>query len=336
MKKKSNSSVKKPKFNVLFKISNFISVIILKLKFVFRWLLKNKIKVIISIVSLWIILSVVDFLKNEPCYIRILPGERGVVFNNFSGGIQDNVLGEGMHFIFSGLQVAYRANVSRQSALIERITADSKEFQDVALWINVEFQLQEENLSHFFRIYGVKPSSDIKHDIIIPNANEVTKNIIVTYSIGDVLTNQKEIKNKIKNGLTMVLEEYYISVIDIDIVNIKLDEEFRNIIAQTEFSDYEKEKQLKMLEAAEIDSQRRLLNAETLKAEKILEAEAVREYNRLISERAFDPTLLEYMRIENYKTAIDKWDGRLPTQMDTASGLPFLNESQQNNQNQRY
>jgi hypothetical protein len=57
-------------------------------------------------------------------------------------------------------------------------------------------------------------------------------------------------------SLSPILDEYFVSVIDIDIVNIKLDPAFREIIAQTEYSGYEKERQLLLLEAAEIEAQR--------------------------------------------------------------------------------
>ncbi|MEJ2664158.1 MAG: SPFH domain-containing protein [Spirochaetia bacterium] len=279
-----------------------------------RWTWKRKVPVIITVVCALLVLWVAGMVRSGELLVTIIPGERGIVFNHFGGGIADDILHEGTHICMPGLQTVYRAKVARQSAKMDKIYADSKEFQDVTLWINVEFKLMEKNLSALFREYGVMSSAQIIQEIIWPNVNEVTKNIMVDYPISMVLLKQPEIKGKIVTALRQTLQRYYIELIDVDIVNILINQAYRDAIAQTELAVYQRDQESIRLEAAKKEAERRLLEAETRKQEKILEAEGIAEYNRLTSSQRVSASMLEYKRLENQHAAIQKWDGKLPTE----------------------
>ncbi len=77
-------------------ISKVFSQIFKKIKSAFSWLWKYKVRTILVIIPLFIIVPVFNFIQEEPLYIRILPGTRGDIFNNFGGSISDNILGEGV------------------------------------------------------------------------------------------------------------------------------------------------------------------------------------------------------------------------------------------------
>jgi prohibitin 2 len=291
-----------------------------KIKQGFGWLWKKKITILIAVGCIFFIVWIANMIKSGDLLVTIIPGERGIVFNHFGGGISDNILHEGTHLCFPGLQTVYRAVVARQSAKMEKIYADSKEFQDVTLWINVEFQLDENSIAALFREYGIMSSAEIIDEIIWPNVNEVTKNIIVDYPISTVLLKQPEIKAKIVSKLAETLTRYYIKIIDVDIVNILINPAYRDAIAQTELAVYERDQESIRLESAKKEAERRLLEAETRKKEKILEAEAIAEYNRLTSRQLVSSSMLEYKRLENQRAAIDKWDGKL-VQADSLSDI---------------
>jgi prohibitin 2 len=316
----AGSKQTKNKKEILHFIKTTVALIGKKINQSFRWLWKKKITILIVVGCILFIVWIANMIKSGDLLVTIIPGERGIVFNHFGGGISDNILHEGTHFCFPGLQTVYRAVVARQSAKMEKIYADSKEFQDVTLWINVEFQLKDDSLASLFREYGIMSSSDIIGEIIWPNVNEVTKNIVVDYSISTVLLNQLEIKEKIAAELAQTLKPYYISIIDVDIVNILINQAYRDAIAQTELAVYERDQENIRLEAAKKEAERRLLEAETRKKEKILEAEAIAEYNRLLSRQLISSSLLEYKRLENQRAAIEKWDGKL-VQADSLSDI---------------
>ncbi|MBN1797593.1 MAG: hypothetical protein JW822_03390 [Spirochaetales bacterium] len=314
------SKQEKKKNEILQIIKTIMISLVNKGKYFFQWLWKKKIQIIIIAGCFLLILWVVNMIQSGELLVTVIPGERGVVFNHFGGGISDNILREGTHFCFPGLQTVYRAIVARQSAKMEKIYADSKEFQDVTLWINVEFQLEENSLSTLFREYGIMSSAELITEIIWPNVNEVTKNIVVDYPISTVLLKQPEIKEKIVSKLAETLHRYYIKIIDVDIVNILINQAYRDAIAQTELAVYERDQESIRLEAAKKQAERRLLEAETRKKEKILEAEGIAEYNRLTSRQLISASMLEYKRLENQRAAIEKWDGKL-VQTDSLSHI---------------
>lgn len=252
-------------------------------------------------------------------FVFIPPGESGVVFNYIGNGITDKVLREGIHFIAPGLQTVYSAKTSRQSAHIERITADSLEFQDVALWLNVEYEMKESSVPDFFRTFGLTTSSEIVSEYLVPNVNEVTKNIVINYQIGTILKSQMQIKEQIKNDLSALMEEYYIEIIDVDIENIRLSPQFRDIVADIEFAEYEKKREEIQLEISMHEAERRVLEAETLKNELIMQAEAEAQYNNLLSQQTITEAMLEYRRLENQRLLIEKWDGSMPSQIGNIS-----------------
>lgn len=277
----------------------------------------KKLILIAAIFILGIILIKQDYFSHIP------PGQRGILFNRFGGGVSNNILPEGSHFVFPGLQTVYHAKVSRQSAHIERITADSKEFQDVALWLNVEFQIIEESLPDLFREFGVMSSREIIDQYIIPNTNEVTKNIMVGYGIADILDSQPAIKAEITKKLQFVLKEYHITVIDVDIENIRLDPAFKKVIADIEFADFSRQNEALKMEIAKKDADRRILEAETLKREKILLAEAEAQYNAILNAQQISPALLEFKRLENNRLALERWNGQFPASMGDVHSWPF-------------
>ena len=299
------------------------SNILKKLSALLKKALSSKKKIIITLIITAAVISAAVFLIKADYLAHVPPGQRAVVFNRFGGGISDRILGEGTHLIFPGFQTVYNAKVSRQSAHIERITADSKEFQDVALWLNVEFRIDENALPRLFRMFGVLSSQDLIDRYILPNTNEVTKNIIINYPIGEILLKQQEIKAKIIEELKKVLYEYFIIVIDVDIENIRLAPAFREIIASIEFAEFERKNAELQMEISRRDAEKRILAAETDKQEKILQAEAEAEYNRLISAQAFNELMLEYKKLENSRAAIDKWNGSLPSGIGDVSSWPF-------------
>ncbi len=288
-----------------------------------NWISKHKsISVFIALAVLAAIWAF-SALSREQFVVTVGPGDRGVIFNRFGGGISDTVLGEGTHFVWPFFQRTYVSRVSKQSALIERVTADSREFQDVALWLNVEFRISEKEVPALFREYGPKSSREIVDDIITPNANEAAKVIVVTYPISAILTSQPEIKSRLVASLREILSAYHIEITDIDIVNIRLAPEYRDMVAKTEFASYEKKQSSIRLETAKMESERRLVEADTVKQEKIREAEGIAEYNRILTRQIISRELLEYRKLENRGAAIRKWNGILPGQLGNVSDWPF-------------
>jgi len=301
----------------------FINAFFQKIGQILHAIWKHKVRIIVTLIILVVIGGIARYLSTEKLWVTIPPGHRGVVFDRFGGGLTKEVLDEGTHFYLPLTQEIYLADVTRQSAEVERITADSKEFQDVTLWVNVEFQLNEAKLYDMYREYGVRSIAELTEDIINPNTNEVIKNIIVKYPIGEVLLKQPEIKKAAAKEIADVLEDYYITVHDVDIENILISPAFRQQIAETELAISSRDMEDALLEQAKAASDRELLEAETAKQVTILEAQAIAEYNKLVSEQQISDKAIELKRLENAAKAIEKWDGVLPITTGDVTAWPF-------------
>jgi prohibitin 1 len=312
----------KKKIDLTF-ISDFLKFINQKIKILFTILLKYKIRVIILLSIFLMILFIRNLFIKEKIWVNIPPGYRGIVFNRFGGGMKDKLLGEGSIFYIPFLQSIYIVNLTHLSAKIDNITADSIEFQDVVLRINVEFSLQEENILKMYRKFGMRSIDQIISDIIESNTNEAVKNIIIKYPIFQVLLYQSKIKDELKKNLKLILSEYYLTVYDVDIENILISSKFRDTLAESELARKKKETEEILLEQIKIESQRKLVEAENSKKIKILEAEGMSEYNRLLSKQKIDSNILEFKRLENKSKVINKWDGKLPVTTGNLEVWPF-------------
>lgn len=316
----SKKTKKKFDFTIL---ADFFKLINQKIKLFFSFLLKHKVKVLILLSMLFVILYIKNLIIKEKIWVNIPPGHRGLTFNRFGGGMKEKLLGEGSSFYIPFLQSIYIVNLTHQSARIDNITADSMEFQDVVLRVNVEFNLQEENILKMYRKYGMRSIEQIIKDIIEPNANEAAKNIIIKYPVFQVLLYQSKIKDELKENLKSILSEYYLTVYDVDIENILISSKFRDTLAESELARKKKEAEEILLEQIKIESQRKLVEAENSKKIKILEAEGMAEYNRLLSRQKVDSTILELKKLENKSKVIDKWDGKLPECTGNLETWPF-------------
>jgi|GEM_PF-4697865 len=316
MKEKFNAKrLIKLLFNFLIKIKGKVFNLFKKRKKLLIFLL------IILVILIILFNSLKTLLNPKNFFITIPAGHNGLVFKKFSGGLSDKMLGEGTKFYLPLLKEIYIIDLTRKSITIDNITADSNEFQDVILRLNIDFKLQKNNLINMFREYGIMSIAEITNEIINPNINEITKNIIINYPIGEVLLKQSEIKNEITTKTKDLLLKYYIVVYDVDIENILISNSFRKKIAEIELAIQEKDKEEILLKQAKYKTERELIEAENNKKIKILEAESIKEYNRLakdVTER-----VIKLKIIENNSKAIDKWDGKLPQSINSEN-LPFL------------
>lgn len=68
-----------------------------------------------------------------------------------------------------------------------------------------------------------------------------------------------------------------------------------------------------------------MLKAKWEKEAKILEGQAIQEYNKLIQQQV-SAQVLEYKKLENQKAAIDKWSWNYPsTYMGEGNRVPLIN-----------
>ncbi|PID87634.1 hypothetical protein CSB07_00430 [Candidatus Gracilibacteria bacterium] len=196
---------------------------------------------------------------------------------------------------------------------IAEVTVNTSEDLGVTLDYKVGFKLIDEKRLGLYNKYGAKNIKTISSDIVMPKLLEVIKGNIRNYSFKDISSKHNEIKNLTLNEANTVLEKIGIELQDITIIDIRLPKSY--LASKEELLKAENGLKLATakLEEQKKESEKKLLEAQNLKKVKIIEAEALAEYNKIIKSQSITDNMIEMKKLENETMKIKKWDGKLPT-----------------------
>ena len=264
-------------------------------------------------------------------FVTIDPGHRGVIFDKLRGGIQANTHGEGLHFrlpIFQDIvqipvrsqkivfvnksnnQLAYNKTNSFAGVRVTEygsMFAASSDLQDVYVDAVVTYHLDKSRVANIYQEIG----GDYESKKVIPKTIDAVKTFTAKYKVADILTKREEIKKLVFEHLTIEMAKDSIILEDINLTNFDFNAQFKAAIEQKQIEEQKAQKEEYVLRQIEISSQQKVKKAEAEKQAKILEGEGISEFNRLL-ETDISDEILEFKRLENAKTAIEKWNGSYP------------------------
>lgn len=233
------------------------------------------------------------FLFSINPIVIIGAGQRGVVFSNVTG-IEDRVLGEGLHFRMPFIENVVPVSVRVQKTDVPAMAA-SKDQQTVNTHLAVNWHLDAGKVNRIYQQIGDETA--VKDRIIVPATNEVMKAATAKKTANEILATREGLKKDVDTLLKHRLLSYNIVVDDVSIVNV-------------EFSaDYNKAVEAKQVAQQEAERSRYLVEVATNEA----------EANR-IKQSAITDQILQ-------QKALDKWDGKLP-QYWGGGALPFIKMGQ--------
>lgn len=262
--------------------------------------LSNGFRLVIAGVALFIIFII--FLLVNP-FVRIGAGERGVIFSNASG-VQDRILDEGWQF-----RKPFVESVKTYSVRVQKTDMDapaaSKDLQSVKAKVVVNWHFDSKNVNKVYQSIGSE--QDVIERIIIPNTNEVIKAGTAGFTADQLLTRRTELKDKIDTDLSLRLKSYFVIVDDVSIVDLDFSEQFNQAIESKVTAEQTAQAEKNKLETVKYQAQQKIETAKA-DAESIrIQAEALAQNDNLVNLKA-----------------VEKWDGKLPTQM-LGDAVPFLN-----------
>jgi prohibitin 1 len=228
-------------------------------------------------------------------------GDRGVVFNRATG-IEERVLGEGVHFRLPFVESVTSMTVRVQKDDVEAEAA-SKDLQTISMHVVVNYHLDAGRVNKIYQQIGDEEA--VIDSILKPAVNEVVKAATAKLTAEEILTKRPELKANIDKLLKERLISYNIILDDVSIVNVSFSREFNAAIESKQ--------------VAEQDAQRARFVA--LKAEQEAQAEINRAKGAAEAQRLQQQTLTQEIL---QKQAIEKWDGKFP-QYFSGDQLPFLN-----------
>ena len=246
-----------------------------------------------------LVLAVIIFLLFFPIVI-IGAGERGVVFSNVTG-IEDRVLGEGVHFRIPLIQSVHALSIKVQKNDV-KAEAASKDLQTVSTDIVVNWHLDASKVNKIYQNIGDEKA--VLDRIINPAVNEVVKAATAQKTAEEVLTKRAELKADIDTLLQNRLSTYGVILDDVSIVDVNFSPEFNAAIEQKTVSAQLALKAENDLRRIEVEAQQTIASAKA-QAESIkIQAEALANNQRLV----------------DWET-VKKWNGVLPQIVTGNSGM---------------
>ena len=230
--------------------------------------------------------------------VKVDAGERAVIFNIF-GGVEERVLGEGIHVIIPFVQKATLYDVkqvtysfasedqNRQGLVVgDEIHSLTSDGQRVDIELTVRTRPQPNELWKLHKLIG--PNYAAK--IIFPKARTVLREVLAAYPVEDVYSvKRQEIQDKIQEYLRSDLEKkYFIGVEEVLIRNARFSKEFQDAIdrKQQAYQEYLKMEYVLASERAKRDA-------------KILQAEGeAKAINLRVNALRANPSYIKYRRAQ--------------------------------------
>lgn len=236
-------------------------------------------------------------------FVVVSAGERGVVLH--WGAVEDQILGEGIHWITPIAKDVKTLDVKIQKEQVEA-TAASKDLQTVTTVLALNYHLQPDRVNALWQNVG----EDYKSRIIDPAIQESVKGVTAKYTAEELVTKRPLVKDDIKVSLLDRLQKEFIIVDEVSIVNFDFSESFNKAIEMKVTAEQDALAQKNKLEQVKYEAEQRVTQAKA-------EAEAIKIQAQAITQQGGQ----SYVDLK----AIEKWNGSLPTQMIPGSTIPFIN-----------
>ena len=234
---------------------------------------------------------------------KIKPGYVGVVYN-LRGGIQDNILTQGLRIV-SPFQKVSQYSVATEQAYLSRDKIPTSDGKTVNVDLEFSYHFDSDRLPETFTRFKGQTGKEIEDNFIRGKMKAWTSEVSSTFSVIDIYGEKRSELNS--NVLAHVKEKFYEYGIIIDSVNfsrIELDDETAKAIQERINKQQELETAKIEAQKAEIEAERKKVEAQGEADAKIIKAQGEAEANKILTQDLNDEILS--------KMYIEKWDGVLP------------------------
>lgn len=238
-------------------------------------------------------------------------GNRAVIFNKVNG-VHPKALGEGIHFVLPLVESVTKFNCRMIKAEFDT-TAASKDLQDVATKVALNFHPQADAVAEIYQLYGV----DYTEKVVHPAVQEAVKAVTAMYTAEELITKREEVKNRVQEHLSVMMQTAKLTLKETYITNFSFSEGFSHAIESKQIAEQNALKAKRDLDRIRVEAEQKLAGMRA-------EAEGLR-----LQKEAITPQLIELRKIDAQKLAIEKWNGVLPVTM-MGDTVPFVNVGKKN------
>lgn len=238
-------------------------------------------------------------------------GERGVVFNNTSG-VEETILGEGMHFRIPLVQSIKTVDVRVQRDEAKSISG-TNDLQTATIDTVVNWRVNPDKVNIIYQEIG--NTDAVLDSILRPRVSEVVKASAAKFNASELLTKRTELKAEIDSRLREDLARYNIILEDISISNIDFDDQFDEAVEAKVRAEQEAQKAENDLKRVEFEAQQRVTTAKA-------EAESIRIQTEALSQNS---NLIELTKAEALKISAEKGQKIVPDTVLGTGGSYLVN-----------
>jgi len=238
-------------------------------------------------------------------FVKIDAGERGVLLN--FGAVQDDVLGEGLHFRVPIMQTVVKMDVKIQKSET-RSEAASKDLQDIKSLIALNYHVVPDKANWVYQNIGVS----FKERIIDPNVQEAVKAVTAKYTAVQLIGEREAVSTAIKDALTQKLADYNLYVDGFSVIDFSFSKKFTDAIESKQEAEQFALRAQRDLERIKIEAEQKIAQAKA-------EAESLR-----LQKGQITTEMIELRKIEAMREAIAKWNGTVPNVLLSGGGATPL------------
>ena len=215
-------------------------------------------------------------------------GEKGIKIK--FGKITNKTTHEGVNYHLPFIEKIQKVNIKVQKSE-ETVESSTKDMQIINTTVAVNYRLESEKVIDLYKKVG----KNYKETILQPAIKESIKTAIAKYNAEEITTKRNEVSSECLKAIQGKVEKYGIVIEDFNLTNFSFSEEYTKAIEDKQVAEQK-------LEKAKLEAE-----------QKVVEAEATRKANELLSQTITDKTLAEKF--------LEKWDGKLP---ETYAGNDIL------------
>ena len=252
------------------------------------------------------LLTLLAILLIIPAFFTIVPANSvGILYSPFSGGIQDDVLDEGIQ-TKGPFDSVYILSTEVQTNKVDSLFGQTQDSQFLTISIDVKYQIDPLEAVKVFQKF--RTLNKVTTELVKPAAQRAIEEATTKYNIIEILGDKRiEVYSEIEKSLTTRFATDGITLHSITFLDTDAGDEIEQQIRDEAVAKKAVETAKQQRTKAEIDAETRIIAAQAEAREKEILAEAIAE----------NPEILELEWIK-------KWTGILPLYLAGDSGSVMI------------
>jgi len=211
------------------------------------------------------------FLKTF--FYTVDAGHRAIIFDKLSGGVKEEVIGEGMHFYVPFYQKPIIYEIRSTPKTVTSVTG-TKDLQQVDIALRILYRPIEEFLPALYNNVGPNFEEKILPSIV----NEVLKSEVAKYDAIQLLSQREKISQSIKEEITQRARGFRLTMDDVAITHLAFGKEFANAIELKQVAQQDAERQKFVVQKNEEEKKAVIIRYEGESEAARLIADSVKQY----------------------------------------------------------